>query len=80
MNLSDFATVFALSVVLISATVIAMAIGVMARRPCLRGSCGGPSVLGPNGEKLSCDDCPRRVRPHESAGGGVAAMDGVRHQ
>ena len=60
MNLSDFATVFALSIVGISSAVIAMAIGVMARRPCLRGSCGGPAVVGSDGEKLSCADCPNR--------------------
>jgi len=41
-----------------------MAIGVMFRRPCLRGSCGGPEALGPNGEKLSCGACPnRRAKP-----------------
>jgi hypothetical protein len=60
MNWVDFATVFALALVMISAAVIAMSIGVMARRPCLRGSCGGPAVIGADGEKLSCDDCPNR--------------------
>jgi hypothetical protein len=60
MNWVEFATVFALAVVLISATVIAMAIGVIARRPCLRGSCGGPAVVGPDGQKISCSDCPNR--------------------
>jgi hypothetical protein len=60
MSWSEFATVFALTVVLISATVIAMAIGVIARRPCLRGSCGGPAVIGPDGQKISCNDCPNR--------------------
>lgn len=60
MNWSDFATVFALALVLVSASVIAMAVGVMARRPCLRGSCGGPAVIAANGEKLSCADCPNR--------------------
>lgn len=37
-----------------------MAVGVIFRRPCLRGSCGGPEVLGPDGQPLSCEACPRR--------------------
>jgi hypothetical protein len=60
MSLSTLATVFLLVAVLIGAAMIAMAIGVIFRRPCLRGSCGGSAVVGPDGEKLSCDDCPRR--------------------
>lgn len=42
--------------------VAAMAIGVMFRRPCLRGSCGGPGIVGPDGTSLSCDTCPNRRR------------------
>jgi len=52
--------VFALAVVLLGLGVAGMAIGVMFRRPCLRGSCGGPEVLGPHGEKISCATCPNR--------------------
>lgn len=62
MSFSTLGMVFALALALIGAAVAAMAIGVMFRRPCLRGSCGGPAVVGPDGEKLSCDDCPRRAR------------------
>jgi hypothetical protein len=50
------------SVVLIGASVAAMAIGVMFRRPCLRGSCGGPEVRTAGGESLSCATCPNRKR------------------
>jgi hypothetical protein len=39
-----------------------MAIGVMMKRPCLRGSCGGAAVTGPGGQKLSCETCPNRKR------------------
>jgi hypothetical protein len=60
MNWSTLGVVFVLALVLIGGAVAAMAIGVMFRRPCLRGSCGGPAVLGPDGEKLSCSDCPNR--------------------
>ncbi len=39
---------------------LGLAVGVLFRRPCLRGSCGGPEVLGPDGRRLSCDACPNR--------------------
>lgn len=55
-------TVFALALVLIGAGVLAMAIGVMCRRPCLRGSCGGPAATTPDGQRLSCATCPNRRR------------------
>lgn len=51
------------SLVLIGASVAAMAIGVMFRRPCLRGSCGGPEVRTASGQKISCVTCPNRHRP-----------------
>lgn len=51
---------FLLACALIMAGVAAMAIGVIFRRPCLRGSCGGPGVTSPTGERLSCADCPNR--------------------
>jgi hypothetical protein len=57
---STFWLVFAIAVVLLGVAIAGMAIGVMFRRPCLRGSCGGPAVLGPDGQKLSCDSCPNR--------------------
>ncbi|MCU0256682.1 MAG: hypothetical protein MUF60_08045 [Vicinamibacterales bacterium] len=50
------------SLVLVGASIAAMAIGVMFRRPCLRGSCGGPELRSPSGEKLSCATCPNRPR------------------
>ena len=31
-----------------------MAVGVMLDGRCLRGSCGGPDVTGPDGESLAC--------------------------
>ncbi len=53
------ATVIA-AFLLIAIGVLAMAIGVIFRRPCLRGSCGGPGVVSPTGERLTCADCPNR--------------------
>jgi hypothetical protein len=60
---STFAVVFVVAAVLIGAAVLAMAVGVIFRRPCLRGSCGGPAVTGPGGEKISCAACPNRRKP-----------------
>lgn len=36
-----------------------MAIGLMSKNRCLRGSCGGPDVLDAEGESLRCGACPR---------------------
>jgi hypothetical protein len=57
---STFWLVFAIAVVLLGLGIAGMAIGVMFRRPCLRGSCGGPAVVAPDRRKLSCDSCPNR--------------------
>ncbi len=51
---------FLLSVAVIAAAMLVMAVGVLLGYPCLRGSCGGPDVVGPDGESLRCAACPRR--------------------
>ena len=43
-----------------------MAVGVLFKYPCLRGSCGGPDLVGPEGESLKCAVCPRRNAPADS--------------
>ena len=60
--MSTLLTVFVLALLAIGGAVAAMAVGVMFRRPCLRGSCGGRPVTGPDGEALSCATCPNRER------------------
>jgi hypothetical protein len=54
--------VFLLALLLIAFGVLAMAVGVIFRRPCLRGSCGGPESATAKGERLSCATCPNRGR------------------
>lgn len=49
-----------LSVLVVALAMFVMAVGVLLSGRCLRGSCGGPEALGPDGESLLCDDCPRR--------------------
>ena len=61
--MGSYLVVLLLALAAIGAAVAAMAVGVMFRRPCLRGSCGGPAVVGPDGEKLSCATCPNRTGP-----------------
>jgi hypothetical protein len=62
-NLAALGLVFLLALAAIGLAVAAMAVGVMFKRPCLRGSCGGPALPGPDGKKLSCATCPNRKRP-----------------
>ncbi|HJO39567.1 MAG: (Na+)-NQR maturation NqrM [Vicinamibacterales bacterium] len=54
-------TLFLLTALVIGAAMLVMAVGVVFSNRCLRGSCGGPDVLGPDGAPLSCDTCPRRA-------------------
>jgi hypothetical protein len=60
--MSSFLPIFLLALAVIGVTLLAMAVGVIFKRPCLRGSCGGTPVRGPDGQKLSCDTCPNRKR------------------
>lgn len=62
MRLESLLTVFLLTLLALGIGIAAMAIGVMFKRPCLRGSCGGPALHTPEGEKISCDTCPNRRR------------------
>lgn len=64
--MSSFWLVFPLVVALLAIGIAAMAIGVIFRRPCLRGSCGGPALHGPGGEKISCGTCPNRQQSSAS--------------
>jgi hypothetical protein len=52
--------VFGLALLAIGAAVAAMAVGVLFRRPCLRGSCGGRELRGPDGQAISCSNCPNK--------------------
>ena len=62
MDFDTLLPVVALAALLVGAAVAAMAIGVIFRRPCLRGSCGGAEARGADGESLACASCPNRKR------------------
>lgn len=52
--------VLAFVAALIALAMLGMAVGVLWRRPCLRGSCGGAEVRAADGTPLSCRACPKR--------------------
>ena len=60
--MSEALLTVALSVLAVGAAIAAMAVGVMFKRPCLRGSCGGREARDAQGESLSCATCPNRGR------------------
>ena len=51
---------FLLTLGVIAAAMLIMAVGLAFRYPCLRGSCGGAGVAASDGTRLSCEACPRR--------------------
>lgn len=50
-----------LSIIGVALAMLAMAVGALVSKRCLRGSCGGPEVLGADGKPLTCDACPRQA-------------------
>jgi hypothetical protein len=59
----NLALIMLIAFLFFAAIVAAMAIGVIFRGKCFRGSCGGEAILGPGGELLNCDACPVRKAP-----------------
>lgn len=52
-----------ITIVAIALIMLAMAVGVILSNRSLRGSCGGPPVLGPDGDPLTCPDCNCKDAP-----------------
>ena len=67
-------TMFFLTLAAFGIAMAIMAVGVMFKRPCLRGSCGGPEVLASNGEPLSCATCPNRKKNRRAQAGGRGGL------
>lgn len=55
-----------LTLIVFIIAMLIMAVGVIFKRPCLRGSCGGSAVLDASGEPLSCATCPNREKNKRS--------------
>ena len=49
-----------LAIVVVAATMLAMAVGMLLSGRCLRGSCGGLEALGDDKGESPCADCPLR--------------------
>lgn len=49
-----------LTIAFFSTAMLIMAVGLFFKRPCLRGSCGGPGIFDSDGDPLTCGSCPRR--------------------
>lgn len=60
--MAELVVVLILACTIFLVAIAAMAIGVIMRRPCLRGSCGGPAIHGRDGVRISCATCPNRRR------------------
>ncbi len=52
-------SLFVLTLIVVSLVMVIMAVGLFFRRPCLRGSCGGPGLFDSKGDSLTCAACPR---------------------
>lgn len=62
-------TLFLLTAGMIAGVMLIMAVGLLFKYPCLRGSCGGPDVVDGEGRSLRCDTCPRRAVRTDAAAG-----------
>ena len=52
--------IFFAAIAVFALAILIMSIGVIFSGRCIRGSCGGEEILGPDGELLNCDTCPVR--------------------
>ena len=52
--------VLLLTTAVFAIVILIMSVGVIFSGRCIRGSCGGEEIIGPNGELLNCDTCPVR--------------------
>lgn len=54
-----------LTIAVFATVMLIMSVGVLLNGRCLRGSCGGPDVIGPDGQSLLCATCPKRKERHQ---------------
>jgi hypothetical protein len=67
MDTASFVLPVAIAMAAFGLAMLAMAVGAMFKRKCLRSSCGGPAVLDASGKEISCPDCPNRSKERPSA-------------
>jgi hypothetical protein len=55
----------ALAVVFFALAMTGLALGVIFRGKCIRGTCGGGNkVIGPDGKPIQCETCPNKEEEH----------------
>ena len=59
-----------LTIAVMAVVMLIMGVGAMLGRRCLRGSCGGPELLAPDGKSLQCAACPNRYDDDEQPAAG----------
>ncbi|GMW00793.1 MAG: hypothetical protein AMXMBFR84_19300 [Candidatus Hydrogenedentota bacterium] len=52
--------IFLVTLTFVAIAMMALAVGYLVRGRCIRGTCSTEGVIGPDGELLTCDTCPRR--------------------
>lgn len=62
--LAAFLPVAAVVLGLFAVAIAAMVLGQRMTGRCLRGSCGGPKAVGPDGQPIRCVGCPNAGTEH----------------
>lgn len=63
-SFAAFLPVAAVVLGLFGVAIAAMVIGQRLTGRCLRGSCGGPKAVGPDGQPIRCAGCPNTGADH----------------
>ena len=58
--------IFLLTLAAIGVAMLFMAVGIIFKYPCLRGSCSDFEIMDQHGQALSCVACPRRTSDLQS--------------
>jgi hypothetical protein len=56
-----------LTIAIVALSMFALSIGLIFSNRCLRGSCGGPNAIGPDGQPISTCACKQDKQESESA-------------
>lgn len=70
-------TTILITIGLFALIMLMMAVGVIFSGRCLRGSCGGPDVIGPDGEPIRCATCPKNREDAEKKAAAVCVIEPV---
>lgn len=66
-------TLLLLTLAIFAFAMLIMAVGIIFKRPCLRGSCGGPTIFDRDGDPVTCATCPNREKLEREAAARRAA-------